>query len=288
MAVNERCQACGQPLGAGATTCAQCGTTSRRTVTAVESGRLPIPSSGAELPPTRPQFDRAVPPAQPVVAGAPTAVVPHHAAPLLEQAQPVGVGGPPGEPPPRRGRTGLAVAGAVIGTAIITAVVVLIVTGRGQRDEPVAAQQTTAAAVASAPPSTKTEVAPALSPQTTTPAPATTPPATSPATEPPAPPTTVAPPTAPAATYGHLGTTSKTPDGGVPGAQVIQVDAGSPAAIAGVQVGDVIVGIDGQPINTYDDLIGAMRARMPGDQILLEVIRGGTRLQLPVTLDAAP
>lgn len=63
----------------------------------------------------------------------------------------------------------------------------------------------------------------------------------------------------------------------------------SPASAIGLQVGDVLVAVDGQPIQTMDDLGERMdRANRPGDRVVLGIARGAQRLELGVTLGAWP
>ncbi len=71
------------------------------------------------------------------------------------------------------------------------------------------------------------------------------------------------------------------------GVLVGAVIPGSPAAKAGLE-GDVIVAIDGKPVHTPADLADAVAARKPGDVVRLEVIRGGAREVVSVTLGNAP
>lgn len=115
-------------------------------------------------------------------------------------------------------------------------------------------------------------------------APATSSTPTVPVTTAPPPPSSTA---APTPAYGHIGVTTKVPDGGRAGAQIIQIDAGSPAAAAGMQLGDVIVAVDSDPVNDYDDLIAAMKARRPGDASQITVVRGSSTIHLQVILDAS-
>ena len=46
---------------------------------------------------------------------------------------------------------------------------------------------------------------------------------------------------------------------------------GSPAAQAGLQPGDVVLGADGQPIKRTADLLAAVAAKKPGDELVLQV-----------------
>ena len=49
---------------------------------------------------------------------------------------------------------------------------------------------------------------------------------------------------------------------------------------------DLIVGIDGQPIETVDDFLTVIEAKRPGDRVLIAVERQGHRLDVPVVLEA--
>jgi predicted metalloprotease with PDZ domain len=70
------------------------------------------------------------------------------------------------------------------------------------------------------------------------------------------------------------------PDAGV---LVSKVLPGMPAMEAGVQVGDLIVAVDGESVEDAGDLIGALRG-MEGETIGLEVIRDGRSMTLDVLL----
>ncbi len=70
-------------------------------------------------------------------------------------------------------------------------------------------------------------------------------------------------------------------DGGV---LVDEVADGSPAATAGLQPGDVIVGIDGERVGGSKDLARVVRDCGPGDQVVVTVRRGGEERELVVTL----
>ena len=49
---------------------------------------------------------------------------------------------------------------------------------------------------------------------------------------------------------------------------------------------DMIVAVDGQPIKTADDFLGAIEVKQPGEQAILTVIRGGQQKQVPLKLEA--
>jgi S1-C subfamily serine protease len=49
---------------------------------------------------------------------------------------------------------------------------------------------------------------------------------------------------------------------------------------------DLIVGVDGLPIETVDDFLSVVESKSPGDRVLIAVERQGHRLDIPVTLEA--
>jgi S1-C subfamily serine protease len=55
------------------------------------------------------------------------------------------------------------------------------------------------------------------------------------------------------------------------GALIVEVTKGSPAEQAGLQVGDVIVAVNGQELDTEHDLAGQIAALKPGDEVTLQV-----------------
>lgn len=57
------------------------------------------------------------------------------------------------------------------------------------------------------------------------------------------------------------------------GAYIDAVDEGSPAEDAGLQPGDIIVSVDGDPINTQLDLAGTIRTKEIGQTVTVEVWR---------------
>jgi membrane-associated protease RseP (regulator of RpoE activity) len=59
-------------------------------------------------------------------------------------------------------------------------------------------------------------------------------------------------------------------------------DATSPASQAGLQEGDVITGVNGEPVTEWTDLTSVVAAN-PGNEIVLTVERDGQSLQIPVT-----
>jgi S1-C subfamily serine protease len=69
---------------------------------------------------------------------------------------------------------------------------------------------------------------------------------------------------------------------------VVGVTSGSPAAAAGVLVGDLVVAFDGQPIESPEDLLDLLLGDRVGRQIPLRVLRGGTASDLTVTVGERP
>ncbi len=72
------------------------------------------------------------------------------------------------------------------------------------------------------------------------------------------------------------------------GALVAQVLPDSPAARAGIEVGDIILALDGKPIERSSDLpplVGRYRA---GSRAEVTLLRNGKELRLPVTIEALP
>jgi serine protease Do len=72
---------------------------------------------------------------------------------------------------------------------------------------------------------------------------------------------------------------------GSKGALVADVEAGGPAARAGLQAGDVIVSVDGTPVPASDDLPRMVARHAPGSRTKVEISRNGKRQIIDVTLD---
>lgn len=68
------------------------------------------------------------------------------------------------------------------------------------------------------------------------------------------------------------------------GVLVARVEEESPAAAAGLAVGDVVTAIDGEPVATSFDLRRRVRGFEAGQRTTLEVVRGGRILALTVTV----
>jgi serine protease Do len=72
------------------------------------------------------------------------------------------------------------------------------------------------------------------------------------------------------------------------GALVADVTAGSPAEKAGLKAGDVVVALDGKPIQNGSELSRYVAAKAPGAKMDVEVVRDGTRKSMAVTLGTFP
>jgi serine protease Do len=70
------------------------------------------------------------------------------------------------------------------------------------------------------------------------------------------------------------------------GAVVTQVEADSPAAKAGLKIGDVITAVDNQKVTDAGALQVIVGEKRPGTKINLAVDRSGQQITLPVTLEA--
>ena len=57
--------------------------------------------------------------------------------------------------------------------------------------------------------------------------------------------------------------------------QVVEVPTGSPADLAGVQPGDILVGLDGQVIEAVDDLLRVLDAGRIGREVAVRLLRRG-------------
>nr|WP_240917598.1 trypsin-like peptidase domain-containing protein [Phycicoccus sp. HDW14] len=70
------------------------------------------------------------------------------------------------------------------------------------------------------------------------------------------------------------------------GAEVTSVGAGTPAAKAGLQKGDVITALNGDPVDSAESLVGYVREQTVGSTVKLTVLRDGKSIEVRATLVA--
>jgi len=68
------------------------------------------------------------------------------------------------------------------------------------------------------------------------------------------------------------------------GAEIVSVQEGTPAARAGLRMGDVVIAVDGRPIETSSELQTLLAQRQPGDRVRLTIIRDRQRKDVTVEL----
>lgn len=68
----------------------------------------------------------------------------------------------------------------------------------------------------------------------------------------------------------------------------INVRADSPAAAAGLVIGDIIVSVAGEPIAEPDDLVVVLRPERVGQELAVRILRGGEPRELRVTIGERP
>jgi S1-C subfamily serine protease len=68
------------------------------------------------------------------------------------------------------------------------------------------------------------------------------------------------------------------------GALLLRIEPGSSADEAGLEPGDLVTAVDGAAISSMAELAIAIREREPGDELRLEVVRGGETRELTATL----
>lgn len=92
------------------------------------------------------------------------------------------------------------------------------------------------------------------------------------------------------ATHPWLGVRARNPDDADPmaadGSLVTAVTANGPAAEGGLEVGDLIVEIDGVPITSMESMVATLRSHEPGDQVEVVALRNGEPFECSVDLDS--
>jgi serine protease Do len=73
-----------------------------------------------------------------------------------------------------------------------------------------------------------------------------------------------------------------------PGAQIGEIHPDTPAAKAGLKAGDRVIEVDGEPIETFEQLRARIGERAPKDRLALTVLRAGKREVIDVELAERP
>lgn len=76
-------------------------------------------------------------------------------------------------------------------------------------------------------------------------------------------------------------------DGGQ-GAIIAEVEEGTPADAAGLLPGDIVISVDGAPIEGGAGLVAAVRDQEPGDELEIQVVRDGEIITVTVVLTDRP
>jgi S1-C subfamily serine protease len=88
--------------------------------------------------------------------------------------------------------------------------------------------------------------------------------------------------------HAYLGVATANTTEGTDGAEVAEVESGSPAAEGGIKQGDVITELDGERVDSTEALVAAIGARKPAEKVTLKIQRGSESLSLEVRLGAQP
>ena len=72
------------------------------------------------------------------------------------------------------------------------------------------------------------------------------------------------------------------------GVLALTVVPGGPAAQAGLQRGDVLLGFDDEDFESVSDFLLALRSYQPGDVVQVRIVRQGQEQTIPLTLGSAP
>jgi putative serine protease PepD len=87
---------------------------------------------------------------------------------------------------------------------------------------------------------------------------------------------------------GYLGVSMGEAPNGQDGALVQEVASGSPAAKAGLQVGDLVTAVDGKSIQNSGEMVAAIRDHKPGEKVTVTVDRDGNQTTISATLGERP
>ena len=69
---------------------------------------------------------------------------------------------------------------------------------------------------------------------------------------------------------------------------VLSLEPGGPAAKAGAMIGDIVVRLGGKPVADTDDIQLALESRAVGQDVVMEILRGGEAREIAVTIAERP
>lgn len=74
------------------------------------------------------------------------------------------------------------------------------------------------------------------------------------------------------------------PQSGEQGLMLVEVNEDGAAKAAGIEQGDILLTMDGEEMKSVTDLVNAVRARQPGDKVVLEYTRDGVQAETVAVL----
>ncbi len=92
----------------------------------------------------------------------------------------------------------------------------------------------------------------------------------------------------PAGPVAFLGVSTSDDPSAASGATVAEVTPGSAAANAGIEVGDIIIAVDGSPVSGAAALGRRIAEHEPGDSVELQIVRSGKERSVTAKLTARP
>jgi S1-C subfamily serine protease len=69
---------------------------------------------------------------------------------------------------------------------------------------------------------------------------------------------------------------------------VVHVEKAGPAEKAGIQLGDIVTELQGQPAQDTGDIVGLLGSKKVGDTINASILRGGTPVTVAIKLEDRP
>jgi membrane-associated protease RseP (regulator of RpoE activity) len=72
------------------------------------------------------------------------------------------------------------------------------------------------------------------------------------------------------------------------GVLVVKIEPGSPAAAAGIKVGDVLVTVRGEKVDDAGDVISALAGSKQGDKVSVGIVRDKKQMSIDATMGTGP